>query len=298
MSEKLKAWSLLLLLSLIWGSSFLLIKTGLYDVDGSPRLPADELGALRVAFATLFLSPLLFVSFKYLTKKTFIFLLISGICGNGLPAFLFAFAETRLNSSVVGMLNSLVPLFTILIGALFFQFKIKKQHIVGIVVATLGTFLIVREQISLIPIGEQSLLLPLLSVLVATLCYAVSLNVIKYKLVEVKSTAITSLSFFMISPFAFLYLYNSDFIERVQHQTNVMEGIGAILLLALVGTAMAVLLFNQLIKISSPVFASSVTYFIPIVAMSIGFFIGESITPMQVIGMFVLIGGVLIVNRG
>ena len=163
--------------------------------------------------------------------------------------------------------------------------------------ATVGTFLIVREQISLIPIGEQSLFLPLLAVLLATICYAVSLNVIKYKLVEVKSTAITSLSFFMISPFAFLYLYRSDFIERVQYQTNVMEGVGAILLLALVGTAMAVLLFNQLIKISSPVFASSVTYFIPIVAMSIGFFIGESITTTQVIGMFVLIGGVLIINR-
>jgi RarD protein len=297
MSGTLKSWLLLLLLSCVWGSSFFLIKIGLFDPNGNVRLPADQLGALRISFAFLALSPILLKSFKYLTKKNIIFLIIAGICGNGLPAFLFAYAETTLDSSITGMLNSLVPLFTILIGAVFFEFKIRRIHLVGIGVAMFGTFLIVQESL----MGAQlsgSMKLPLLAIVLATVCYATSLNVIKYKLSEVKSTAITALSFLMVSPFAITYLATSDFINRVQVQENILPGIGSVLVLAIVGTALAVLLFNQLIKVSSPIFASSVTYFIPIVAMVIGWLIGEVITSVQLVGMGILISGVLIINKG
>ncbi len=297
MSGTLKSWLLLLLLSCVWGSSFVLIKMGLFDPEGNVRLPADQLGALRVSFAFLALSPILFKSFKYLTKKNILFLIIAGVCGNGLPAFLFAFAETTLDSSITGMLNSLVPLFTILIGAIFFEFRIRRIHIVGIAVAMFGTFLIVQESLMGAKFSGQ-MKLPLLAVVLATICYATSLNVIKYKLSEVKSTAITALSFLMVSPFAITYLATSDFINRVQVQENILPGIGSILVLAIVGTALAVLLFNQLIKVSSPIFASSVTYFIPIVAMVIGWLIGETITSVQLVGMGILISGVLIINKG
>lgn len=297
MSESLKSWLLLLLLSCVWGGSFALIKLGLFDAYGQVRLPADQLGALRVSFAFLALTPILFKSFKYLTKHNIVFLIIAGICGNGLPAFLFAYAETTLDSSITGMLNSLVPLFTILIGTLFFDFKIKRIHIIGIAVAVLGTFLIVQE--SLFDTSfSGSMKLPLLAVVFATVCYATSLNVIKYKLSDIKSTAITSLSFLVISPVAIGYLFSSDFPNRVQEQENILPGIGAVLILAIVGTALAVLLFNQLIKMSSPIFASSVTYFIPIVAMLIGWFIGETIGVLQLLGMAILIVGVLIINKG
>ncbi len=296
MSETLKSWLLLILLSCVWGSSFVLIKIGLFDGNGEVRLPADQLGALRVAFAFLALIPILIGSLKYLNKNNFIFLLIAGICGNGLPAFLFAYAETTLNSSITGMLNSLVPLFTIIIGAIFFSFKIKKIHLIGIAVAVLGTFLIVQEKLVGVTI-TGAMLLPFLALILATMCYATSLNVIKYKLVEVKSTAITALSFFMISPIAVGYLLSTDFISRIQTQENILPGVGAILVLAIVGTATAVLLFNKLIKMSSPIFASSVTYFIPIVAIIIGWIIGESISLLQLLGMGVLIVGVLIINK-
>lgn len=297
MSETLKSWLLLILLSCVWGSSFILIKIGLFDGEGNVRLPADQLGALRVTFAFLALSPILIKSFKYLNKKNVLFLLIAGVCGNGLPAFLFAYAETTLNSSITGMLNSLVPLFTILIGALFFGFKIRRIHLIGIAVAVFGTFLIVQEKLIGVTI-TAAMLLPFLALILATMCYATSLNVIKYKLVEVKSTAITALSFFMISPIAVGYLFSTDFTSRIETQENIMPGVGAILILAIVGTATAVLLFNKLIKMSSPIFASSVTYFIPIVAMLIGWLIGESISLLQLLGMGVLIGGVLIINKG
>jgi RarD protein len=297
MSETLKSWLLLILLSCVWGSSFVLIKMGLFDSQGQVRLPADQLGALRVTFAFLALTPILFTSLKYLNKKNILFLIVAGVCGNGLPAFLFAYAETTLNSSITGMLNSLVPLFTILIGALFFSFRIRKIHLVGIAIAIFGTFLIVQEKLTGIALTIE-MALPFLALILATVCYATSLNVIKYKLVELKSTAITALSFFMISPLAIGYLFTTDFTTRVQEQENVLPGVGAILILAIVGTATAVLLFNKLIKMSSPIFASSVTYFIPIVAMFIGWLIGESISVMQVLGMAVLIAGVLVINKG
>ncbi len=296
MSEKLKSWSLLLLLSCIWGSSFYLINLGLFDSYHNPRLPADELGALRVVIAFLALSPILIKNLKYLTKKNILFLIIAGICGNGLPPFLFAYAETTLNSSVVGMLNSLVPLFTIIIGFLFFKIEITKPHLLGIGVAIIGTYFIVKEQFNVISISFESTK-PMLAIVFATICYATSLNVIKYKLTDIKSTAITALSFLMIAPFAFSYLAFSPFFGRIQTQENIMGGVGAILILAVVGTAIAVLLFNQLIKISSPLFASSVTYFIPIIAILIGWSIGEKISISQILGIAILIGGVVLVNR-
>lgn len=297
MSETFKSWLLLILLSCVWGSSFVLIKVGLFDGQGNVRLPADQLGALRVTFAFLALVPILIKSVKYLNKQNVLFLMIAGVCGNGLPAFLFAYAETTLNSSITGMLNSLVPLFTILIGTLFFSFQIRRIHVVGIGVAILGTFLIVQEELLGVEMTIQ-MIMPFLALILATVCYATSLNVIKYKLVKVKSTAITALSFFMISPIAIGYLFSTDFVIRVQEQENVLPGVWAILILAIVGTATAVLLFNKLIKISSPIFASSVTYFIPIVAMFIGWLIGESISVVQALGMAVLIVGVLIINKG
>lgn len=297
MSETLKSWLLLILLSLVWGSSFILIKIGLFDADGAVRLPADQLAALRVSFAFLALSPIFIKSIRYLTKKNILFIAIAGVCGSGIPAFLFAYAETTLNSSITGMLNSLVPLFTILIGTVFFSFQIKKIHLLGIAIAILGTFLIVQEQLIGLTITIE-MLKPFLALVLATFCYAISLNVIKYKLVEVKSTAITALSFAMIAPIAIGYLLTSDFTTRIQVQENILPGVGAILILAVVGTATAVLLFNQLIKTSSPIFASSVTYFIPIVAIFIGWLIGETIGALQLVGMAVLIVGVLVINKG
>lgn len=297
MSETFKSWLLLILLSCVWGSSFVLIKMGLFDAQGNVRLPADQLGALRVTFAFLALTPILFKSLKYLTKKNILFLIIAGVCGNGLPAFLFAYAETTLNSSITGMLNSLVPLFTIIIGALFFSFQIKKIHITGIFVAIFGTYLIVQEKLIGIEITVE-MILPFLAIILAAICYGTSLNVIKYKLVDVKSTAITALSFFMISPIAIGYLLTSNFTSRIQEQENVLPGVVAIFILAIVGTATAVLLFNKLIKMRSPIFASSVTYFIPIVAMFIGWLIGETISITQLLGMSVLILGVVIINKG
>ena len=295
-AEKLKAWGYLIILSFIWGSSYFLIKIGLEDSAGNERMPPHLLGALRMSFAFLALSPFLYKSLKSIQKKHLPFLIISGVFGNGLPAFLFAYAETKLDSSITGMLNSLVPLFTILIATLIFQFKLKINHVLGIIVGFFGAVLIVYQKLFTSNISSEDLF-PILIVISATLCYAISLNIIKYKLQDVKSMAITSISFAAIGPFCIVYLFTTDFFERINSQPNFMGGIGIIAIFAFVGTAFAVLLFNRMIKLSSAVFASSVTYFIPIVAILLGFLIGEQVSVLQTSGILVLIVGVFLINK-
>jgi len=295
-ANRLKAWGYLIVLSIIWGSSYYLIKIGLEDSYGNERMPPHLLGALRMSFAFIALTPLLYKSFKVIKKKHIPFVIISGVFGNGLPAFLFAYAETKLDSSITGMLNSLVPLFTILIATLVFKFKLKLNHIGGIIIGIFGAIMIVYQKLFNTSLSSEDLT-PILIVISATFCYALSLNIIKYKLHDLNSMAITSISFASIGPFCIAYLFTTDFFDRISTQPNFIEGIGIIGILAFIGTALAVLLFNQMIKISTAVFASSVTYFIPIVAILLGFTLGESVSILQLSGIGVLILGVFLINR-
>ena len=294
--EKLKAWVSLIILSIIWGSSYFLIKIGLEDSNGNERMPPHLLGALRISFAFIALTPLLYKSFKKLKKKHLPFVIISGVVGNGLPAFLFAYAETKLDSSITGMLNSLVPIFTVLIATIIFQFKLKWNHIGGLTLGIVGAIMIVYQKLFSATLTADDTT-PILMVILATFCYALSLNVIKYKLQDLNSMAITSISFASIGPFCLVYLFTTNFFDRIASQPNFIEGIGIVAILAFIGTAMAVLLFNNMIKISTAVFASSVTYFIPIVAILLGFTLGENVSNIQLSGIGVLILGVFLINR-
>ncbi len=294
--NSIKAWAYLIILSVIWGSSYFLIKIGLEDSYGNERMPPQLLGALRISFAFLALTPLLYTSIKKLKKKHILFVIISGVVGNGLPAFLFAYAETKLDSSITGMLNSLVPIFTVLIATIVFKFRLKWNHIAGLTVGILGAFMIVYQKLFSTNLSFNDTI-PILTVVLATFCYALSLNVIKYKLKDLNAMAITSISFAAIGPFCIVYLFTTNFFDRIANQPNFIEGIGIVGILAFIGTAMAVLLFNNMIKISTTVFASSVTYFIPIVAILLGLTLGENISILQLSGIGVLILGVFLINR-
>ncbi len=290
------AWFLLILLSIVWGASYVLIKMALHDNSGSVRLKPDELGAARMFIASLVLLPFFFKFVKTIKRKHVLFLIIAGVCGNGLPAFLFAYAQMNLDSAITGMLNSVVPIFAITISALIFSFRIKWNHLVGIAIGILGAFLIVFSKLQNVTLTQDEVL-PFVLVLLATLCYAISLNVIKYKLPDLKPMTITSTSFLFAGFPSLIYLIIIGFPKHVVSNQGALEGVGYVAILAVVGTAVAVYLFNHLIQISSPVFASSVTYFIPAVATLLGFLIGEELSYFQLAGMIVLIGGVLLINR-
>jgi drug/metabolite transporter (DMT)-like permease len=280
---------LLIILTLIWGTSFILIKQGL------KIFAPDEVGALRVASAALFLLPAALVRIKELTKDNYWKLFLSGMMGIFIPAFLFAIAQTRMDSSVAGMLNTLTPIFTLLIGAIIFQQKFKTLAVVGILLGFVGAILLMfaRSGGSLGAINVFALL-----ILVACILYGSNLNFIKYKITDLKALTITSVSLLLISPLAVIYLFGfTDFVTKVQTVEGAWKACGFVVLLGVMSTAIATFLFNRLVKISTPIFASSVTYLMPIVAVGWGLLDGESLGIGHFIGMAAVIVGVYLSNR-
>lgn len=287
--NKLLHWGLLVLLALIWGSSFILIKRGLWVYS------AGEVGALRIAFAALVLLPLSLRKFKGKNLRQYGLLLLSGLMGSFFPAFLFATAQTQLNSSITGVLNSLTPFFVLILGALVFNQVIKARQAIGIAVGFIGTSL-------LILLGSEGHVGTVnyyaFFVVLATFLYASNLNLIKYHIADIKAFDITSISLILVAPMAFVYLFGfTDFVQKLQEAPQAIYALGAIAILGIVGTAIALIIFNNLVKVTSPVFTSSVTYLIPIVAVLWGLVDGESLRPGHFLGIMGIILGVFIANR-
>lgn len=288
MKKSYLPWILLMALSLVWGSSFILMKRGLTAFD------SDEVAALRITIASVFLLPLLVKYYKIDLRKNLKGLVLMGAFGNLIPAFLFTKAETEISSSLTGMLNALTPLFTILIGILFFKQTITKVKFFGVTIGFLGA-------IGLIIFGdshEQSKnVMYCLLVVAATLCYAISVNGIRTYLSNIHPITATVWAFTLMGPIAAIYLFG--FTDVVKHATESPYGAGAlgyISILAVFGTAISVVVFNYLIKLSGAIFAASCTYLIPVVAIGWGLFDGEVVNPLQIAAVFVIIGGIWLIN--
>lgn len=288
----LKAWGFLILLALIWGSSFILIKRGLEIF--SP----GEVGAFRIVAAGMVLLPLSLPRLKTLNKRQVKNLIIVGFVGSFIPAFLFAKAQTQLSSSLTGVFNAMTPLFVVIIGALFFKARITRRNTIGLFIAFIGVvlLLIVKEGSGFGTFSDINSYA--FFVLLACACYGVNLNIIKYRFVELKPIAITAISLLMVLPLGLIYLFAfTDFSFKLTHVEGAMEAAGYITILGVVGTALALILFNIMVKVATPVFASSVTYLIPIVAIVWGLFDGEVLLLGHYIGIVAVIFGVWVGNR-
>lgn len=282
------SWILLILLSLIWGSSFILMKRGLEAYS------SEQVAALRISIAFVCLSPLLIWHYKVNLKKYFIGLLGMGVFGNLVPAFLFTKAETGISSSLTGMLNALTPLFTVIVGLIAFRGKTNRQQLAGILVGFGGALLLLSFSANA---GEQNNYLYSLLVVLATLCYAISVNMIRKFLGDLNAITATVWALTIIGPVALVYLFSTDFVTVLRTHPQAYSSLGYITILAVVGTAISVILFNILIKISGPVFASSCTYLIPIVAIFWGVADGEPINTVQILSIFVILGGIWLINK-
>jgi drug/metabolite transporter (DMT)-like permease len=293
MSKQTISWLLLLLLACIWGSSFILMKKGMFAVDGTAIFSSEQVGSLRMLIAALALLPISIGKLKKLSWKNILPLAIVGFCGNFFPAFLFTYAETGISSGLAGMLNSFTPIFTIIIGFLFFKTKLTNKQILGTIIGTLGIIALVLTGKTASLNGDWD---HILAIVLATLLYAISLTTIKNKLSNFNSFEITSLAFLIIFPFSIGGFFITDTLQTFNSNPLAYQGIFYIIILSIVGTALAVVLFNRIIAFSSALFASSVTYFIPIVAVLIGFTFGETINLWQVLSMLIVLSGVIIAN--
>lgn len=285
-----KRWfqiSILLLLAFVWGSSFILIKIGIKSFS------SEQAAAIRMLLASLFLLPVSIRNLKFLKKKDLMTLLIVGFVGSFIPAFLFTKAQTRVDSALAGMLNSLTPVFTLLIGVVFYKTKFKKLQIIGLFLGLVGALglIMAGQNLSLGQVNSYALFIVL-----ATTMYATNINLVKSRLYHLNGVQITSLSFMFLSPVAFVYLLFTDF-EPVLANPDWPVHFGALAILGIVGTASAMLLMNSLIRQVSTIFASSVTYIIPVFAIGWGFIDGEHITLHHLGNMGVILLGVYLISR-
>lgn len=271
-----------MILALIWGSSFILIKKGLVG------LSALQLGSLRILFAAVFLLMIGFKSVLKIPKQKWKYIALTSMFGTFIPAYLFAIAETEIDSSITAILNSLTPLNTLILGAIVFGINFRRSQVWGVFIGLVGSMLLVFN--GAINHPDQNYYYAIL-VVIASVCYAINVNLLKKYLSDLSPLSITTGNFaFLVIP-TFLILSFSGFFEVI-HIAKVQHSILFIMILGVVGTGIANILFFKLIQMSSPVFATSVTYLIPIVAFFWGLLDNEMLTAVQFFGAFIILIGV------
>jgi drug/metabolite transporter (DMT)-like permease len=288
------AWGLLVVLSLIWGTSFILMKKGLVVFS------AMELGATRVAVAAALLLPFALREIGRVERSRLKWLALSGTVGTLIPAFLFAYAETKLASGLAGVLNALTAVFVLLVGALLFGQRLTGLRVLGIVLGLLGTvvLMLLGGSGDDTPAGGAGNAWYGLYIVAATVGYGLSVNVIKHRLHTLTPVAVTSLLLLIIGGPALVYLLlGTGFVHKLATVPGAWAAFGYIALLATLSTAVATVLFNMLIQRSTALFASSSTYLIPIVALGWGELDGEAFNLWHALGMAIILAGVAVIHR-
>ena len=289
MDHKKLKWIFLSILSVIWGSSFILIKKGLIGLD------AYQLGSLRIIFTAVFLFLIGFKSFKKIEKRHYKPVVISALLGTFIPVYMFALAETEIDSSIASILNSLTPLNTLIFGFFFFKMSFSKNQLVGVIIGLLGTLLLIVSGANLNP--DQNYWFSIF-VIIASVCYAFNVSIIKTYLQDLNAMSIAVGNFAVITIPALIVLFFTGFFKvEVITSEAVQTSMLYLVLLAIFGTGIAKVMFNRLVQISTPIFSSSVTYTIPIVALIWGVLDGEKLNMVQIGATVIILLGVFMANR-
>lgn len=284
MNADKEKWILLVILSIIWGSSFILIKKSLEHFN------PFQVGSLRVLIAGIILLPVAISNYKLFPKKHLKWLILAAFTGNFIPMFLFPIAETEVSSSIAGIINSMMPIFVIIVGALVWKFETTKKQIIGTFISFTGVCILAFGG------GDSGefKLIPILLLLLATLCYALSTTTVKSKLMEVSSTVLSAFVFSFVLFFpSVIALTCTGFFSEFNFSKDNMLGLLFVSLLSIFGTGLAMMMNYRLLKVSTPLFASTVTLVMPIVAIIWGIIDGEKLTYLQFIGAGIIIGGLI-----
>lgn len=282
-------WIYLLILSVIWGSSFILIKKSLLG------LTPFQLGALRTIITGLILLAFGFNKLKTIKKSKWKWLLLSGLLGSFIPAFFFAIAETEIDSAVASILNSLVPLNTILLGFAVFKIASTKRQVLGVIIGFIGTAILILKGSELNP--NQNYLYAGY-IIASTVMYAANVNIIKRYLQNEKPLAIAAGNYlFLVIPALVILLFSNFFTTETFNNPALPKALLYVTILSVFGTAIAKVVFFKLVQISTPVFASSVTYMMPIVALGWGFLDGENFSSIQGLAALLILVGVYLSHK-
>lgn len=288
MDSKNQKWIYLSILALVWGSSFILMKKALIG------LSPVQLGALRVLIAGVFLLLVGFKSLKEIQPKHYKYIVYTAITGTFVPVFLFAYAVSGIDSSIASILNSLTPFNTFIVGALAFGFTFKKQQLLGIFIGLIGTVILILKGADLNP--NQNYWLSFL-IIIASIGYAFNVNMVKKYLHDISALSIVAGNFLLLIVPAFIVLVFTDFFSTFEMNQTKINSLGYVAVLAIVGTGLAKVLYNKMVHLATPIFASSVTYLIPIVAVFWGILDSEKLSFTQLIAAVIILFGVYLVNK-
>ena len=288
MNNQQKKWFYLIVLSIIWGSSFILMKKALIS------LSPIQVAALRTLIASVFIIIIGFKSLQKIKRKHWKPLLLSAFVGTFFPAFLFAYAIKGIDSSIASILNSLTPFNTFIVGALVFSFAFKKNQFIGILVGLVGTLILILKGADLNP--DQNYWYALLPI-IASVGYAFNVNIIKKNLYDLDGLTITTGHFLLVILPVLAILGFTGFFTEFELNSETKPALFYIIILSIFGTAIAKVMFNNMVHISSPVFAASVTYLIPIVAVMWGIIDGEKLSFIQLFAGGIILFGVWLVNK-
>ena len=288
MNNQQQKWLSLVFLSIVWGSSFILMKKALIGVT------PIQLGALRMIITAVFLLLVGFKSIQRIQKKHWIYIAYTALLGTFIPGFLFAYAIYGIDSSIVSILNSFTPFNTLIFGALVFGFSFKRKQLVGILIGLIGTLILILKGANLNP--DQNYWYALL-IIIASVGYAFNVNIVKKYLQDLDALAITTGNFLLLLVPATIVLSCTDFFSTFKTDDVGLESLGYISILSIVGTGIAKTMFNRLVHISTPIFSSSVTYLIPIVAIVWGVLDGEKLSEIQILAGIIILFGVYLVNK-
>ncbi len=288
-SNTIKNWLILLLISLIWGSSYYLIKLSLLSFTPT------QVGLGRITLSGIALLPFFIRYYKGTSKTIWFWCSVLGLVGFLIPFMCFSIAQTVINSSLAGMLNSLQPLFTLLIGTLFFSHPLLRQQFFGVIIGLMGALLLLLAKSSVASYTDNftfSLL-----VVLATLCYGIATNIIRVYLQEVHPIKISALSLTLLIIPSIIMILLIDGAPTFQYSEHFLISVSALMFLSIVGTAMAVILYNKLIFTGGMMMAASVAYLIPIVAIIWGVIDGEQINTIHLLGISVIFAGLYLTNK-
>jgi drug/metabolite transporter (DMT)-like permease len=294
--DRFVIWVLFILLCIIWGSSFILMR---WSTEG---LNSIQIASLRIFSAGMVMLPFAFFHFSKIPKQKLLLVILSAICGNLLPAYLFAAAISKnIDSSLAGILNSLTPICVVIVGIIFFKAKVGSRKIMGVIIGFAGLCLLTlsgEKGISFESVGYA------LWIVLATVLYGVNINLVSYYLKGINPIHLATVSISFMLPPTVIILWQQDFFSLLS-AFNFSSGepsetrwpIVASVLLGVVASAIATILFYILVKRAGGLFASLVTYGIPFVAISWGFIFGENITALQIGCLGIILSGVYLANR-
>lgn len=287
-NHKFVNWGIFVLLCIIWGSSFILMKWGQEGLTGA------QVASVRIFSSGIVFVPFAVFHFIKIPKNKILLVILAAVFGNLLPAYLFAVAIAKnIDSSLAGILNSLTPICVVVIGIAFFKAKVDTMKIIGVLIGFAGLCLLTLSKKGISFDNLESALW----IFIATLMYGLTVNIVSHYLNEINPVHLASVSLaFMVIPTG-IALWQQDFLHLAFDESTVRWSVISSVLLGIVGSSIASVLFYALVKRAGGLFASLVTYGIPFIAIAWGFVYGENITLIQMGSLAIILSGVYLANK-